>query len=203
MKKSLNLLAAAALIGSTAIAPMAFAQTAPAPAQPADPAMETPDAGTTAPSAGTGAGATATTPLAQNDGNATYLTQQSDTQVSANELIGNSITTAQDENIGEINDLIIEQDGRVAAAVVGVGGFLGIGEKNVALPMDKITVTQNTEGDSVTLTTVETAETLKAAPEYQTLEDQADATGSTMGTGTDSTTTSSTTNGTTAPAPAE
>lgn len=202
MKKSLNLLAAAALVGSTAIAPMAFAQNAPAPAQPADPAMDSP-ATTTPPAAGTdaGAGATATTPLAQNEGSATYLTQQSETQVSANELIGNSITTAQDENIGEINDLIIEQDGRVAAAVVGVGGFLGIGEKNVALPMDKITVTQNTEGDSVTLTTVETAETLKAAPEYQTLEDQADAAGSTMGTGTDSTTTSSTT--TTTPAPAE
>lgn len=195
MKKSLNLLAAAALVGSTAIAPMAFAQTAPAPAQPTDPAMETPDAGTTAPSAGTDAGAgsntTATQPLAQNEGTATYLTQQSETQVSANELIGNSIMTAQDENIGEINDLIIEQDGRVVAAVVGVGGFLGIGEKNVALPMDKFTITQNAEGDSVTLTTVETAETLKAAPEYQTLEDQADATGST-GAATDSTTTSST-----------
>lgn len=195
MKKSLNLLAAAALVGSTAIAPMAFAQTAPAPAQPTDPAMETPDAGTTTPSAGTDAGAgsntTATQPLAQNEGTATYLTQQSETQVSANELIGNSIMTAQDENIGEINDLIIEQDGRVVAAVVGVGGFLGIGEKNVALPMDKFTITQNAEGDSVTLTTVETAETLKAAPEYQTLEDQADATGST-GAATDSTTTSST-----------
>ncbi|MCL6706097.1 PRC-barrel domain-containing protein [Pseudomonas sp. R2.Fl] len=193
MKKSLNLLAAVALVGSTAVAPLAFAQTAPAPAQPSDPATQTPDAGTTAPSTGadTGTGTTATQPLAQNDTSSTYLTEQSETQVSANELIGNSITTGQDESIGDINDLIIEQDGRVAAAVVGVGGFLGIGEKNVALPLDKITITQNTEGDGVTLTTAETAETLKAAPEFHSLEEQADAADSTA-TGTDSTTTSST-----------
>ncbi len=49
------------------------------------------------------------------------------------------------------------------AAIVGVGGFLGMGEKNVAVPMEKITVTREGDGDDLKLTTVETADSLKAA----------------------------------------
>ncbi len=59
------------------------------------------------------------------------------------------------------------------AAVIGVGGFLGIGEKNVAVPMDKITVAQNPQDGSMKLTTTETADSLKAAPEFKTLQMQA------------------------------
>ncbi|TKT42616.1 photosystem reaction center subunit H, partial [Rhizobiaceae bacterium LC148] len=97
------------------------------------------------------------------------------------------------ESIGDVNDLIIEEDGGVVAAVVGVGGFLGIGEKDVAVPMDKITMSRDAENNQVRLTTSETAEALQAAPEFMTLEDQRAAQ--------DATTTSSTTGGTTTPAP--
>lgn len=196
MKKTLNTFVAAVLLGSTAIAPLAYAQDATAPAAPA------PAAGTEAPAVvptdkAPDAAASSTTTTTTTDGttatasSATYLTEQGETQLNANEFIGTSVYTAADESIGEINDLIIEDKGGIVAAVIGVGGFLGIGEKDVAVPMDKITVTRDAnDGDELRLTTVETAETLKAAPEFKTLEQQADANPAVMPT--DNTTTSST-----------
>ena len=113
----------------------------------------------------------ATTDTAQAGGG-TYLTEQSADQVSANTYIGQAVYNGTNESIGNVNDLIMKKDGGLVAAVIGVGGFLGIGEKNVAVPMEKITVAQNTTDGSVKLTTTETAETLKAAPEFKTLQMQ-------------------------------
>ncbi len=188
MSKILTTMAAAAMMASTAIAP-AFAQTtAPAPAAPAEqtapadtmakpaaPAMKSADAG----AAGT------------------YLTEQAATQVAASDYMGKSIYNAEDKSIGDVNDLIMEENGGVVAAVVGVGGFLGIGEKNVAIPMDKLSVTR--EDNSVRLTTTETAESLQSAPKFMTLAEQQTAATS----GTDTTTTSSTTAPATPAAPAD
>ena len=170
MKKTLSTMAAAAmLMASTAIAP-AFAQTAapstPAPAQPAAPAdpAKPMDNNAAAPAAGDTAANAASS--------GSYLTEQSETQISANDYIGKSVYNAENESIGDVNDLIIEENGGVVAAVIGVGGFLGIGEKNVAVPMDKIDMAQDTENNDMRLTTTETAEALKAAPEFMTLDDQ-------------------------------
>lgn len=44
-----------------------------------------------------------------------------------------------DNKIGDVRDLIIDEDGRIIAAIIGVGGFLGIDEKNVAIPFDAVT----------------------------------------------------------------
>jgi sporulation protein YlmC with PRC-barrel domain len=43
-----------------------------------------------------------------------------------------------DDKIGDINELIVGQDGRIEAVVIGVGGFLGIGEHNVAVPFNQV-----------------------------------------------------------------
>ena len=64
--------------------------------------------------------------------------------VLANRLIGTSVYngTGEDaEAIGDINDIILSKDGQAEAVVIGVGGFLGIGEKNVAVQYDKVEVT--------------------------------------------------------------
>ena len=45
---------------------------------------------------------------------------------------------ANNENIGEINDVLINRNGQVVAVIIGVGGFLGIGEKDVAVPMSML-----------------------------------------------------------------
>jgi sporulation protein YlmC with PRC-barrel domain len=172
-RKLLTTVAAGALF-ATAFAPAAFSQTAPQPATPdatqtapADPAApKMPDA--TAPAGNAQAPAPApSTDMAQTGG---YLTEQGADQISANSYIGQSVYTGENESIGEVNDLIMKKDGGLVAAVIGVGGFIGIGEKNVAVPMDKITVAQNTQDGSLKLTTSETAESLKAAPEFKTLQ---------------------------------
>lgn len=56
----------------------------------------------------------------------------------ASKLIGVDVYNQQDEKLGEINELIVDRAGRVAGAVIGVGGFLGMGERNVLVTMDKL-----------------------------------------------------------------
>lgn len=201
-RKLLTTVAAGALF-ATAFAPAAFSQTAPQPVDPAAPAQTAPadPAAPVKPMAPAGDAAQAPAPAPSTDtaqaGGESYLTEQAADQISANTYIGQSVYNGNNESIGDVNDLILKKDGGIVAAIVGVGGFLGIGEKNVAVPMEKITVAQNTQDGSVKLTTTETAETLKAAPEFKTLAMQSAekapaATGTTMPT--DTTATGSTTN---------
>ncbi|MBB3455849.1 sporulation protein YlmC with PRC-barrel domain [Rhizobium sp. BK313] len=199
--------AAAGAIFATAsvLSPMAFAQsqqpstdngaapmtqTAPATPDTTKPATTMPQNDAQAPAPAP------TTTTAQAGG---YLTEQSADQISAKTYMGQSVYNGQNESIGRINDLILQKQGGVIAAVVGVGGFLGIGQKNVAVPFDKIDLAQNAQDGTIKLTTTETADSLKAAPEFKTLAMQAsEKAAQTPATaavpGTDSTTTSSTTN---------
>lgn len=170
-KKLVASVAAGALFaGVTVFAPMSFAQETTQPsAQPQT--METPMSGTEQPADAMKkpmGQAAATTPAAGSG----YLTEQGADQIAASTYIGQSVYNASDESIGEINDVIFTKDGSVEAAVIGVGGFLGIGEKNVAVPLDTITVADVPNSDDLKLTTAETADTLKAAPEFKTKSQQ-------------------------------
>lgn len=170
-KKLVASVAAGALFaGVTVFAPMSFAQDTTQPsAQPQT--METPMSGTEQPADAMKKPmdqAAATTPAAGSG----YLTEQGADQIAASTYIGQSVYNASDESIGEINDVIFTKDGSVEAAVIGVGGFLGIGEKNVAVPLDTITVADVPNSDDLKLTTAETADTLKAAPEFKTKSQQ-------------------------------
>ena len=70
--------------------------------------------------------------------NIKYLTRQAPTDWTAEALIGRTVENSNGDNLGEINNVIINEKGNVVAAVIGVGGFLGIGEKNVAVPFDAL-----------------------------------------------------------------
>jgi sporulation protein YlmC with PRC-barrel domain len=182
--------AGALLAGVTAFAPMSFAQDTTQPqtmeTKPMEPTAEQPaDATKMAP-----ADQAAATPAAGAD----YLTEQAEGQISASTYIGQPVYNASDESIGEINDVIFSKDGSVEAAIIGVGGFLGIGEKNVGVPLDTITVAEIPDSDDLKLTTAETAETLKAAPEFKTKSQQIAEQNATAPV--DTSTTSSTTPGT-------
>ena len=75
------------------------------------------------------------------------------------------------EEIGNISDMIFTEDGRISGVVIGVGGFLGIGEKNVAVPFDMLEFTlaaDNTERWVVPTT----ADALTAAPDFVWEEDE-------------------------------
>jgi hypothetical protein len=52
-----------------------------------------------------------------------------------------SVYDPQDNKIGEIMDVLVTRDGKVTALIIGVGGFLGIGEKGVAVPFNAVQVT--------------------------------------------------------------
>jgi sporulation protein YlmC with PRC-barrel domain len=43
-----------------------------------------------------------------------------------------------DNKIGDVDDVLIDKEGRVTAMIIGVGGFLGMGEKNVAVPFSSV-----------------------------------------------------------------
>lgn len=59
-------------------------------------------------------------------------------QIRADELIGSTIYGANDENIGSVGDVLLTQDGQVDAVLVDVGGFLGIGTREVAIGIDDV-----------------------------------------------------------------
>jgi hypothetical protein len=67
-----------------------------------------------------------------------FMTQMQPTHIMASKLIGTRVVSANNESIGDINDVIVDRNGQAVAAVVGVGGFLGIGEKAVAIPFNAL-----------------------------------------------------------------
>ncbi|MEE1610144.1 PRC-barrel domain-containing protein [Microvirga sp. CF3016] len=67
-----------------------------------------------------------------------FITKMEMNHVMASDLIGTRVVSANNESIGDINDVILDRNGQIMAAVVGVGGFLGIGEKDVAVPFKSL-----------------------------------------------------------------
>jgi sporulation protein YlmC with PRC-barrel domain len=85
-----------------------------------------------------------------------------DATISTKDLLGRSVVDAQGKRVGKIDSALIDDSGKVKYLIVGVGGFLGIGEKDVALRWDDL---QQKNGDQ--LVSNMTKEQLKAMPTYQ------------------------------------
>lgn len=75
-----------------------------------------------------------------------------------------SVYDNQDNKVGDVNDLLVDKDGRIGAAIVGVGGFLGAGEKNVAVPFNALKLTEKNGKRYLVMDT--TKEALNNAPGY-------------------------------------
>jgi sporulation protein YlmC with PRC-barrel domain len=74
------------------------------------------------------------------------------------------------QKVGTINDLLVGPDGRIIAAIVGVGGFLGIGEKEVSVPFGAVRVVRGEKDWHLLIDT--TREALSEAPAYQQIGDR-------------------------------
>ena len=71
---------------------------------------------------------------------------------------------ARDSKIGDIKDVLLDKSGQVAAVIVGVGGFLGMGEKDVAVPFNAIRITEKDSKRYLVMDT--TKEALQSAKSY-------------------------------------
>jgi hypothetical protein len=83
----------------------------------------------------------------------------------ASNWIGSSVYSSGDENVGDINDIVLSSDGAAKAVIIGVGGFLGMGEKDVAVPMDQISMSKDENGN-VKLMIKATRADLEATPAF-------------------------------------
>ena len=93
--------------------------------------------------------------------------EQSPDSFLASTLIGANVVSPDGDDVGEVDDMIIGGDGSIQGVVVGVGGFLGIGEKDVALEFGSIEIQQDAETGELTFVTNATEEQLEAAPEFK------------------------------------
>jgi len=106
----------------------------------------------------------------QMEGEATTEAQQQAAtqpqgEISIEEVLGSSVVNSAGEEIAEIEDIVLDEN-QEYYAILSVGGFLGIGDKKVAVPLDQLQLSE----DKVYLMTAETEEQLEQMPEYD--EDQ-------------------------------
>ena len=137
--------------------------TAPAPTAPATaeaPAVkgDKPTAESTAPAATTDETKTAAIDKSQ-------LTEIPAGEIRSEELVGTTVSGANNENVGEIGDVVLSTDGKVDSIIVDVGGFLGIGEKEVAVGTDNLAFMTDKDGNKYLYTNF-TKEQLDAAAAY-------------------------------------
>lgn len=86
------------------------------------------------------------------------------------DVMANMVPDAQTEwdDIGEINELVISPEGNVIAVIVGVGGFLGLGEKDVAMDMKQIHIMREADdADDIFLVVKSSSDALKEAPAFE------------------------------------
>ena len=112
------------LLASAVLATPALAQTAPAPVEQPVPIAPLTPAPAPAQNAVPSPGAM----------QPKFQTQLQANQVMASKLIGTTVVSTNNESIGDVNDVVVDRNGQAVAVVIGIGGFLGIGEKDVAVP---------------------------------------------------------------------
>lgn len=107
-----------------------------------------------------------TTPQAQ--ASRQFITQQQSDQWLFSKFNGTDVIGTNNERIGDVNDLLFDRNGKVMAYVIGVGGFLGIGTKDVALAPAAFQM--HMDGNELKLRLAMTRDELKNAPEFKAME---------------------------------
>jgi sporulation protein YlmC with PRC-barrel domain len=165
-----RLLASAAIV--MALTAPAWAQTTPPAASPPPASTDTAPPATTnnnmpsdtktdTKSTGMSTPSTAATPSPES-----IISQQKAEELRANTLIGMRVRNNESENLGKINDLLMDDKGGVKAAVLSVGGFLGLGDKLVAVPWSNVKLDADSRSAIVSMS----KEELKAAAPFKTKE---------------------------------
>ncbi len=98
-----------------------------------------------------------------------FIASQSQGEWTASTLIGQPVKNSKNETVGDVNDLVFSENGKLAAVVIGVGGFLGIAEKNVAVPVALVRIEGQSTKDAALRVNLPKAAFLDA-PTYQPLK---------------------------------
>jgi sporulation protein YlmC with PRC-barrel domain len=101
---------------------------------------------------------------------ANTITAQKPDEWLATRLRGTSVLGSDGVKIGSVDDILIDRSGSIKALVIGVGGFLGIGAKDVAIPFKQFQVVPGTEGKSDVLTLSMTKDQLADAQDFKPYE---------------------------------
>jgi sporulation protein YlmC with PRC-barrel domain len=141
----------------------------------APPATPAPTAATPAPTAATPA------PTAKS-ADAKFINSQRQDQYLASKFKGTDVIGSDDKKIGDVSDILFDKDGKIEAYVVGVGGFLGIGSKDVALAPSAFQVVagDKSKNESDKLRLSMTKDELKQAANFEPYKAPSSTTG--MGT---------------------
>lgn len=107
-------------------------------------------------------GAMMTPPMMARDGYAEVAMGDLTTE----DVTGASVYDATDKRVGEIGELVMSSDGKLQDAVIDVGGFLGLGEKPVAVSFQSLQILRDDAGSDIRVYVDTTEEALKALPEY-------------------------------------
>ena len=89
----------------------------------------------------------------------------------ASKLMGQSVYSPEGEAVGQISDLLLSEDNRLVGVVIGIGGFLGIGEKPIAVEVERLSRASTQDGGEQLILDYTRAE-LERAPEFVSLEQQ-------------------------------
>jgi sporulation protein YlmC with PRC-barrel domain len=84
----------------------------------------------------------------------TFVQAQHATDWRGSKVIGATVYGPDNASIGDVNDVLVDNNGQIRAVVIGVGGFLGVGEKDVAIPFDTLHITRRPESSSIDKITV-------------------------------------------------
>src|SRR5882757_5643883 len=107
--------------------------------------------------------ATSSSPAASGS----FVDKQQASDWRGSKVIGATVYGPDNASIGEVNDVLIGSDGKIRAAVIGVGGFLGVGQKYVAVPFEQLNITGKPDSSSIQKITVTfTKDQLKDAPTF-------------------------------------
>lgn len=109
---------------------------------------------------------------AEASGGGEFITAQESSQVLANSIIGTSVKNGPGddaEEIGKVTDLILDEDHKLVGVVVGVGGFLGIGQKDVGIAWDDV---KQVSPESKVVEVQMSKKDLQDAPEFVSTEAQ-------------------------------
>ena len=78
-----------------------------------------------------------------------------------------SVYDPNESKIGDVDDVLVDKSGKITALIIALGGFLGAGEKDVAVPFSALNTDKNKKNDKYWLTLDETKDSLKNAVGYK------------------------------------